>query len=141
MFTGTYVSYLIEIEALGAATNTDDTQFVFRQSGASSNNHYGNSIKIPYNSASLTSTSSSNVPYITISADNASVLDGLGGQIFVTRTGGSQAVMNGFVYNTDTASGHLMFGHNVAAGTVTGFLLKSASSNITGTVAVYGLAI
>jgi hypothetical protein len=140
MFTSTYISYLIEIENLGAATRGDDTQFVFRQSGVSSSNHYGNSMQTAYNSNAWTSTSSANIGYITLCQDNASTTDPLAGQIFVTNTGGKNAIMNGFVWTSDSASGHLMYGNQVAAGTVTGFLLKSASSNITGTVAVYGLA-
>jgi hypothetical protein len=141
VFTGTYISYIIEIENLGAATSGDDTQFVFRQSGASSANHYGNSMQNAYNSASWSSTSSANVGYITICQDGATPTDPLGGQIFVTNTGGKNALMNGYVYASSGASYHIMYGNNVAAGTVTGFLLKSASSNVTGTVAVYGLAI
>jgi hypothetical protein len=140
VFTGTYISYIIEIENLGAATSSDDTQFVFRQSGASSANHYGNSMQNAYNSSAWSNTSSANVGYITICQDGATPTDPLGGQIFVTNTGGKNALMNGYVYASSGASYHIMYGNNVAAGTVTGFLLKSASSNVTGTVAVYGLA-
>jgi hypothetical protein len=139
MFTSTYISYLIEIENLGSASG-DDTQFVFRQSGASSANHYGNSMKNAYNSATWASTSSNNVGFITICQDGASPTDPLAGQIFVTNTGGKNAIMNGYVYDSSAGSYHIMYGNQVAAGTVTGFLLKSASSNITGTVSVYGLA-
>jgi hypothetical protein len=141
VFTSTYASYIIEIEKLGSSTSTDDLQFVFRISGADATVHYGNTLTNPYNGNTWTSTSSNNVGEITIYADPASTTVPISGQIFISNVGTSTyTYMNGAVFGAIGISYNLFYGYNNAADTYTGFRLKSASSNITGTVAVYGLA-
>jgi hypothetical protein len=142
VFTSNYISYLLEIENLGSATAGDDLQFVFRASGSDLTAHYGNTLQVAYNGATWTNTTSTNTTQITIYVDNASTTYPAMGQIFVNNVGGTSGYqnMNGFIYGTSGASYNLFFGSNQATTTYTGFRLKSASSNITGTVAVYGLA-
>ncbi len=142
VFTSSYASYLIEIENLGSATTSDDLQLVLRASGSDLSAHYGNTLQVAYNGATWTNTTSTNTSQITIYVDNASTTLPAIGQFFVNNVGGTTgyASINGFIYGTSGASYNLFFGNNNATTTYTGFRLKSASSNITGTVAVYGLA-
>ncbi len=142
VFTSSYASYLIEIENLGSATTSDDLQLVLRASGSDLSAHYGNTLQVAYNAATWTNTTSTNTSQITMYVDNASTTLPAIGQFFVNNVGGTTgyASINGFIYGTSGASYNLFFGNNNATTTYTGFRLKSASSNITGTVAVYGLA-
>lgn len=142
VFTSTYASYFIEIENLGSATAADDLQLVLRASGSDLTNHYGNTLQVAYNGATWTNTTSTNTSQITIYVDSASTTLPAIGQFFVNNVGGtsSYASVNGFILGTSGLSYNLFFGYNSATTTYTGFRLKSASSNITGTVSVYGLA-
>jgi len=141
VFTSAYVSYLLEIENLGSATAGDDLQFVFRASGVDATAHYGNTMQNAYNASTWTNTSSANASQITMYVDNASTSLPAIGQIFVNNIGTNiLTTMNGFILGTSGASYNLFFGQSNNTGTYTGFRLKSASTNITGTVAVYGLA-
>lgn len=141
VFTSAYVSYLLEIENLGSATAGDDLQFVFRASGVDATAHYGNTMQVAYNGSTWTNTSSANASQITMYFDNASTSLPAIGQVFVNNIGTNiLTTMNGFIFGTSGASYNLFFGQSNNTGTYTGFRLKSASTNITGTVAVYGLA-
>ena len=141
VFTSTYASYIIVIENLGSATAADDLQFVFRVSGSDSTAHYGNTMQNAYNASTWTNTSSANVGQITMYVDNASTANPIIGQIFVSNIGTNlYPSLNGYVFGTSGAAYNLFYGYNNSATTYTGFRLKSASSNITGTVAVYGMA-
>lgn len=138
--TSTYATYLVIIENLLAASGADDLQVVLRTSGSDITGNIGNTVKVPYNSATWTNTSSGDVPQITMYTD--SVAAAANGQFFINNVGQGFNVgsINGFMYGTSTNSYNLFFGNANTSSVVTGFRLKSASSNITGTVAVYGLA-
>ena len=141
VFTSTYASYILVIENLGSATAADDLQFVFRVSGSDSTAHYGNTMQNAYNASTWTNTSSANVGQITMYVDSASTANPIIGQIFVSNIGTNlYPSLNGYVFGTSGAAYNLFYGYNNSATTYTGFRLKSASSNITGTVAVYGMA-
>ena len=142
VFTSTYVSYLVEIENLGSAVDTDDLQIVLRASALDVTGHYGNSIVVGYTGSTFTSTSSSNVNQLTIYAERAGTTFGASGQIFFNNIGqqSKYGSLNGSLFGTQSASYALFFGNADSASIATGFRLKSASSNISGTVAVYGLA-
>ena len=141
VFTSTYASYILVIENLGSATAADDLQFVFRVNGSDSTAHYGNTMQNAYNANTWTNTSSANVGQITMYVDNASTANPIIGQIFVSNIGTNlYPALNGYVFGTSGAAYNLFYGYNNSATTYTGFRLKSASTNITGTVAVYGMA-
>ena len=141
VFSSTYASYIIEIENFGSATAGNDPQFVFRISGSDGTAHYGNTMQNAYNADTWTNISSANVGQITMYGDNASTTNPIIGQIFVSNIGTNlYPALNGYVFGTSGAAYNLFYGYNNSATTYTGFRLKSSSSNITGTVAVYGLA-
>jgi hypothetical protein len=139
-FSSTYVSYLICIENCSSSTQTDDLQFVFRYSATDETSHWGNLLQNTYNAATFVSTSSSGVGQLPINSSQSSSYPFVG-QINVSNIGTSTLpAINGMGMEEDNTKLSLFYGYTVNARTYTGFRLKSASSNITGTVAVYGLA-
>jgi len=142
VFSSTYVSYLIEVENLFAATTGDDLQFIFRISAADAAAHYGNQLLNNSGGATWTNVSSSNAAQLVIYSEPTTSSDPAVGQMFVSNIGTTKIPsMNGsLLSNSNNRSLAITFGVNNLASTYTGFRLKSASSNITGTVAVYGLA-
>jgi hypothetical protein len=141
VFTSTYVSYLIAVENCSSSTNTDDLQFVFRVSGSDAGGqHYGNLLQNTYNASTFVSTSSNAVNQITINGSQSSTYPFVG-QINVSYVGTSLLpAINGMGVEEDNTKLSLFYGYYATAITCTGFRLKSASTNISGTVAVYGLA-
>jgi hypothetical protein len=140
VFFSGYVSYIIAIENLSAATGTDDLQIVFRHSAADGTAHYGNAMSNRYNAATWASTSSNNVGQITMYTFEAQSTYPVTGNLFMSNVGASsKASMTGHLFSGTETYYALTYGYN-NADNLTGFRLKSASTNITGTVAVYGLA-
>jgi hypothetical protein len=140
VFSSTYVSYIIAIENLSAATGTDDLQIVFRYSGADGTAHYGNVMSNRYNASTWANTTSNGGGQITMYTFDAQSTYPLTGNLFISNVGASvKAAMTGHLLSATEIYYGLTYGYNDANG-LTGFRLKSASTNITGTVAVYGLA-
>ena len=142
VFTSTYVSYMIIVENLSAANVGDDLQFVLRASAVDASDNYGNCMNNLYNASTWASTSSNNVGQITMFVDNNRNDYPAMGQIYVNNVGTTlRTTINGYFCGLyDNAAYSLFYGGSQTAATYTGFKLKSASGNITGTVAVYGLA-
>jgi len=141
VFTSTYVSYLIVVENLRAATVTNDLQFLFRASAVDSTNHYGNCMSNLYNASTWSSTSSNNAAQLTMYSDNADADYPINGEIYVNNIGTTiRSSTIGHLFAGYDYAYNLFYGYSGNAGTYTGFRLKSSSSNISGTVAVYGLA-
>jgi hypothetical protein len=144
VFSSTYKSYVMVIENIYAATGGDDLHFQFRYAGPTTQaaGYYGNAQRFVYNSTTAT----------TASIDNANEI------VLHVRTGDSSGPGSGtFNINQATGSsaksnitGSFIEANNIESSTVqalvstsrvyTGFILKSSSTNITGSVAVYGLA-
>ena len=141
VFTSTYVNYLISVENLAAATNTDDLQFVLRVSGSDVTDHYGNCMANAYTGNTWTNESSANLGQLTMfTAQNSSTYP-VTGVIYVGNIGSNTtSSLNGNLAGVFNPAYALFYGTSFTLATLTGFRLKSASTNITGTVAVYGLA-
>jgi hypothetical protein len=140
VFTTTYKSYLVNIETVSAATTSDDLQFQFRNGTSTiAADYYGLSTLSQHNSTTWTFQGSSGATAMTLTQN---LVAGTTLAFWVNNVGGS----------TSTASFHgtgLAFNlpQNIQTGgglyattTVDGILFKSSSSNITGTVSIYGLA-
>jgi len=142
VFTSTYVNYLISIENLSAATIGDDLQFIFRVSGSDASNHYGNCLSNLYNSSTISNTSSSAAGQLVMFVDNTRSDYPASGEIYIGNVGTTiRTSLNGYLCGLyDNAAYSMFYGGSSTAATYTGFRLKTASSNISGTVAVYGLA-
>lgn len=130
VFTSTYGSYLVIIENFDAATLADDAQLQLRSGGTTKTNNYFNGSYINGSgSVSFTALNNSSTSLFQLSTDGY-----IFGQLF---------------FNGSNVRGQINSQLNVLFSTIQGFvdsygpdgfLLKSASSNVSGTVAVYGLA-
>jgi hypothetical protein len=140
-FTSTYKSYLVVFESVTAATDTDDFQFQWRTGGSSGSTHtsayYGVTVATDFN-PTTTSTVSSNASQLTLHRATTHSMS-----LFVNKVGDTNqrpqiyGTGNDFYYvETIVCSGV-----TASSITATGFLVKSSSTNITGAVAVYGLAV
>lgn len=144
VFTTTYANYLVVIDTLFAATTADDLQMQMRygavtQTGA---NYYGSTYGSIY-TGTQTNTGSNAAAQFTISQSTGSSTFPASGFMIFSRVGnGSQTPnWNGHYVDMSSSGAAYFFGGTTqTAQTYDGFLLKSASTNITGTVSVYGLA-
>ncbi len=144
VFTTTYANYLVVIDTIYAATTADDLQMQMRygavtQTGA---NYYGSTYGSIY-TGTQTNTGSNAAAQFTISqSTGSSSFPGSGFMIFSRVGNGSQTPnWNGqFMDMSSSGAAWLFAGQTQTAQSYDGFLLKSASTNITGTVSVYGLA-
>jgi len=143
VFTSTYSSYLVIVETIYAGTATDDPEFQLRYAGPTT-------MAVQY----LGSTSKLNTAGTVSWIDNYdeaqfklgdetgdSGFPG-GGQIFFNGVGNSsaRATWRGQYLGGQTAVNYYFAGNQYNAETYTGILFKSSSSNITGTISVYGMA-
>jgi hypothetical protein len=145
VFTTTYKSYVVVLENIFAASSGDDLQIQGRYTGPNTQaaTYYGYSTGIDAGGNNQ-STASSNTAQLTLSDFNGSSATApISGQVFFHNVGnGSQTFgVVGQLVSIHAGVGYTVFGINsTARNAYIGFLLKSASSNITGTVSVYGLA-
>jgi len=144
VFTSTYANYLVIIDTLYAATTADDLQFQMRYAGSTETggNYYGSTYGSIYN-GSQTNTGSNAAAQFTISQSTGSSSYPGSGLIYFNRVGsGSQTPNWNGQYMDMSSSGAAYFfgGQTQTARVYDGFLIKSASTNITGTISVYGLA-
>jgi len=144
VFTSTYANYLVIIDTLFAATTADDLQFQMRYGGAteSGGNYFGSTFGSIY-TGTQTNTGSNAATQFTISQSTGSSTYPGSGLIYFNRVGdGSQTPNWNGQYMDMSSSGAAYFfgGQTQTARIYDGFLVKSASTNITGTISVYGLA-
>ena len=130
VFTATYNAYLVIIENMDAVTGADNLELQLRNGGVTKTNNYYDA-SLSYASGATTASSMTVGGVFTLSLDaviSGHLFFGYGGaniRGMTTNMYGKFGIVQGFVdsYGAD------------------GFLLKSSSSNVSGTVAVYGLAI
>jgi hypothetical protein len=144
IFTSTYKVYMVVIERLEAVTGGDDPQFQLLYSGTTlASNYRGASIQFPY-TGTLTPYSSQTGTTNQVTMGQASGVGGfdLKATLYFGNVGNSSQYAhwwgNGVV--GDEFSPVYMGGDTLTNQTFTGLLFKSSSTNVTGTVAVYGLA-
>jgi len=142
VFTTTYSTYLAVIEQIFAATGDDDLHLQLRYAGPSTQTttYYGSAFASPFSGVTF-NTQSNNASQLTISTQTGSSTTFGSGHIYFNVVGDASAKPNFRGLYTDKDANQYMFGgQNDTARVYTGFLLKSSSTNITGTVAIYGLA-
>ena len=143
VFSSTYETYMIVIETIYSAVS-DDMQIQMRYGTTTqASGYYGMSYGAAFNAAALTFKGQSNTSQLTLWESTGASGYGSSGTITVTQVGNGsrRPYISGYAMNGDNNYGASNFGGLLdASQTFTGFLLKSSSSNITGTVAVYGLA-
>jgi len=144
VFTSTYKTYMVVIEKAFAATALDDLLVQFRYAGPTTqaSGYYGSLNYATYNAA-YTQVYANNASALTITA--ATGLTGEPTKATMYFSGVGNTSEQGFLYGQGASSyneSQNVFGGGPHIGnqTYTGFILSSTSSNISGTVAVYGLA-
>ena len=144
VFSSTYETYLIVVENI-YATSSDDMQIQLRYAGPTTQatNYFAMSYGAAYNTSALTFKGQAATAQMTI-------WDNIGGAGYVSQgiltitnvgNGSRRPEISGYAVNGDGHYGPSNFGGTCDdSRAYTGFLLKSSSTNIYGTVAVYGLA-
>jgi hypothetical protein len=143
VFTSTYSSYLVILETFYAVTGSDAPQFQLRYAGPTT-------MAVQYLGSTGKLSTSGTVSWIDNYDETEFALgDEIGnddfpggGQIFFNLVGNAseRATWRGQYLGGQNAGNFYFAGNQYNAQTYTGLLFKSSSSNITGTIAVYGMA-
>ena len=144
VFTSTYKNYLVVFDNIYAATGSDKLQLQFRYSGNTTQTTglYSNCVWARANAATVTNEFISNGTQANIGfTTGASTTQG-SGFMYVSQVGNSSttAIANGQYFEGQGVYGGSFNALSSTNRTYDGFLLKSSSTNITGTVSIYGLA-
>lgn len=144
VFTTSYFQYLVVLESISASTSTDDLEWQSRYGGTTlTTNYYGAGTSIGYLAAAA-NIQLNNANQFTLSANTGTSggSEGSSANIYVSQVGNTSQNMNlRSICFTGSIALHTVFsGAASNAQIYDGFLLKSSSSNITGTASVYGLA-
>ena len=142
VFTSTYSTYFVAIEQIYAATGDDDLHLQLRYAGPTTQilTYYGSTFEVPWTGSNVT-TASNNTTQLTIARQTGSSGTVGSGYIYFNQVGDASVIPNFRGQYTDKDANQYSFGGNINTARIyTGFLLKSSSTNITGTVAIYGMA-
>jgi hypothetical protein len=144
VFTTSYKSYLVAIEGITAATGSDDLLLLARYTvggpGTITTGYYGTRIDMIYNSSTVTGNGINGGASFIINNNTGDTA----GQIYFNKVGGASAengIWQGTTFSEDGLTSSSFMGSVTSGSVIAGFQLKSSSTNITGVVAVYGLAI
>jgi hypothetical protein len=143
VFSSTYKSYMVVIENIYAATSTDDPFLQMRYAGPTTQTSGYYQAAFKYAAGTTTQIAAAAGGELQF-ADSMGTAGEPSSYVFyfngVGNTGETaRATFSGYnSNNTYVVTGGFM---SSVGRTYTGFLLKSSSSNITGTVAIYGLAV
>jgi hypothetical protein len=142
VFSATYKTYCIVIQNIysAAGTYSDDLEMQFRYGGVTQALTYWSAGVNTSTAGTSTVFNNSSAAVMTLSVDigdNATA--GVKGQFWVD-TFLTYPTISGMATEQSGSEGMITFGGgNSTSRTYDGFLLKSSSTNVTGTVAVYGL--
>ena len=143
VFTTTYANYMVVIDTIYAATPADDLQIQMRYGGTTETgaNYFG--VAGGFTIYGATSISGSNAStQVTLATGSGASTNAASGVLFFSKVGNGSQVpgFSGLLNNIHEGVQWTVGGQTQTSRTYDGFLLKSASTNITGTVSVYGLA-
>ena len=143
VFSSTYNAYLVVISSVYAATGTDDLQLQMRVSSTTAaDNYYGAMDAVAYTgSSSITGTNSGSLCLLNNNIGTSSIPSSAFFYVCFPLGGGSsgRATILGQCWDSSAAAFNNFGYERSQAQVYTGFRLKSSSTNITGTVVVYGL--
>jgi hypothetical protein len=140
VFSSSYRNYVLVIEDTTAATPANNLQLQWRYgSTTEANGYFGQVMISAYNTGALGAIGQSNTNQfqLTNACNRAYVTLNVGN----VGNSSQQAIWHGTGFDVQGTQGYWIGGQTNDQETFTGFLLKSSSSNITGVVSVYGLAI
>jgi len=143
VFTSSYEAYYVEIEDILAATDSDDLQMQLRYgSSTETTGYYTANIGNAFNTNTLTNYGASNAAQINLNNHTGDATNPTFGHLHFYRVGNTSEIA-GVIGNLFSLGVGVQYRIGVTAATAqtyTGFLLKSSSTNISGTVSIYGLA-
>ena len=143
LFSTSYTSYYVVIESIYAATGADDLHFQFRYAGPTTQatSYFGNDIVTESGTTTITNNAQSNQTQAVIARYTSGSASPSQGQFFVfNASGGSAEPSISATFAEGGGHGQTQsYVQCLVARIYTGFIMKSSSSNITGTVSVYGL--
>ena len=144
VFTSTYQAYFMVIEDIGAVTAADDLHLQLRYAGPTTqtSSYYGSAFRMD-GVNTPTQDGTSNAAQVLISIEIADTTYQSHGQFYfysVGNSSGDRPYFTGSFVSGYNPLGYVNWGGTNVARLYTGVLLKSSSTNITGTVAFYGLA-
>ena len=142
-FSSSYFNYMVIIEKISAATGSDDIQMQLRYGGTTeTDNLYYNATQRLVFTGTTSTLLAAGVGSFQLFPDNASGFGGTKATLYFNQVGNASEYgsYRGIWETSDTAATGFTGGNIADPETYTGFRLKSASTNITGEVSVYGLA-
>jgi hypothetical protein len=144
VFSSSYWTYFVDIEYIYAATSTNDLQMQLRYgTTTATSGYYGASTIIPYTGTQAI-TAINNANQITLMGDAGDATNFGSFNMWFNGVGNGvrKPIVQGSGFNNIEA-GQVNLGakQETISAEYTGFLLKSSSTNISGTVSIYGLAI
>jgi hypothetical protein len=144
IFSTTYESYLVVIEEIYSVTQTDDLQMQFRTGSTThATAYYGNYFGAAYNATSGTFDPINAATQATLAASIGIAAYPFTGSFLITRVANGSRRPN-YIGSGVQGGGNLgpitFGGMTDTAGTYDGLIFKSSSGNVTGTIAIYGLA-
>ena len=138
-FTSTYDTYLVTFVDCYGATAADDAQIQWRYGGSTKTSLYWGSY-FYYNSGAFVTNEFSSASQATISDFVGSSSNTSNGQMFLSKAGASGQIMaRGQWANADTESANNFGNIVISTETYDGLVFKSSSSNVSGTIRVYGM--
>jgi hypothetical protein len=147
VFTSTYENYVAYISPFYAGTSGDDPQLSMRYEGTDiATAHNANRIALVTTSTTQTITNQSGAAFISLSSSSGYSSEPGSGSFYFLNVGNTASRGEGWGQYSDNASYVNCFTRALFASgggankIVTGFKVYSSSSNVTGTVAIYGLA-
>ena len=143
IFSTTYGSYLVVIESMYAGTAADDLHCQFRYAGPTTQaaSYFGNDLSTESGTTTTTNAAQSNTAFAVLSRYTGPSTNPGQGQFSVFNASGVSAepsIVSSYIEGGRGASVNSIVS-TLAARIYTGLIFKSSSSNITGTVSVYGL--
>jgi hypothetical protein len=143
VFSSTYKAYLIQIEQIYGASPSDDLLFTLVYSGTEvTTGYFGGSLGIAYNAATIALGNNVSAAFKITNRCGSSAYIQVGNiNISEVGNGSQKARFTGQLADSYQEAGFSFGGGQGAAYSTTGFRFKTSSSNIYGTIAVYGLAV
>ena len=146
VFSSTYASYWINIEYITAATAANAMQLQLRYAGPTTQTsaYSSYSYSLPYTGSNVSTQVNGGAATTIADATGTSASTRIsGGNFYFYGVAGTSKdpYYTGTYVNSNTGVSYLFSGGTAGAARIyTGFLLKSSSSNITGSVSVYGVS-
>jgi hypothetical protein len=146
VFSSTYKTYQVVVETMYGATGADDGRFVLLYSGTAQTADYVGvvgEVSIGQLIAYTITHSSTQTAAFSIDSDIGDSVNQTSTTITLNKIGGSSTKPTWYLTGFSDSVRRPLIGGGVVdtARTYTGIQFKSASSNVTGTVSIYGLAI